>query len=511
MKSLSVRSLERNALIAFALLLAAVFASVALLPRMTFAAALSVSAFTATSTNVYVNTGFATTTRVATGDTVNYQLTLSGTPLIAPQINVFLMGSTTMTGSGVNWRYSTTSVAAWTEGAITFRLGIGGTAGDATSTVTQTALTATNVTYDKTEPTLNSVAWSDADSSTQFSSGDTLTLTFSETMATSTITAGNVDTTLALSGSHTFGTSPTLSWNTAGTILTLTLGTSPTVATADTVDPTTAVKDSVGIADATATALAITDNVAPNDPTGLADTTYHGSVSPTLSSSGSTVIRYTIDGTTPTCSEGTLYTDTLTFSKTYTLKAIACDEASNASSVVTAVYTHTGNGGTSGGSGTAPATPAVPATQAVVCPPGALFDTMTGKSCTISATPATQFAGCIPGALFNTSTGKSCTVSATSAVPAQNNGTITSAAAHEFKANLTSGTTLGSEVKALQMFLNGHGYMVAVSGPGSAGNETTFFGSLTKAALIEYQQAKGIAPAVGFFGPLTRAAVNAEQ
>jgi len=88
-------------------------------------------------------------------------------------------------------------------------------------------------------------------------------------------------------------------------------------------------------------------------------------------------------------------------------------------------------------------------------------------------------------------------------------GSITSAAVHAFKANLTIGS-LGSEVKALQEFLNSHGYTIANSGAGSPGNETTKFGALTKAALIKYQKAKGITPSVGYFGPKTREAVNAD-
>ena len=86
-------------------------------------------------------------------------------------------------------------------------------------------------------------------------------------------------------------------------------------------------------------------------------------------------------------------------------------------------------------------------------------------------------------------------------------GSVTSTAVSVFKANLTVGS-LGSEVKALQEFLNAKGYTVSTSGAGSPGNETTKFGSLTKAALIKYQKAKGITPAVGYFGAKTRAAVN---
>ena len=89
-------------------------------------------------------------------------------------------------------------------------------------------------------------------------------------------------------------------------------------------------------------------------------------------------------------------------------------------------------------------------------------------------------------------------------------GSVTSTAVSVFKSNLTIGS-LGSEVKALQEFLNARGYTIAASGPGSPGNETTRFGALTKAALAKYQKAKGITPAVGYFGPMTRTAVNSDS
>ena len=74
--------------------------------------------------------------------------------------------------------------------------------------------------------------------------------------------------------------------------------------------------------------------------------------------------------------------------------------------------------------------------------------------------------------------------------------------------DLETGST-GSEVQALQQYLNTHGYTVAESGPGSPGNETTRFGALTRAALIKLQEANGISPAAGYFGPKTRAFVEA--
>jgi len=493
MKSLSTRCDAVVLYGLFALGLAVMFLF-ALVPHRASAAEVTLTTVTSTSTPVYTNTGLATTTRATTGDTVQYQLTLSGTPLIDPQINIFSMGSTTMSGSGANWYYSTTTASNWTESAVTFRISVGGTTGaEATTTVTQASLTGANVTFDKTGPTLSSVAWNDVDGSTEFSATDTLTLTFNETMATTTITSGNVDTTLALSGSHTFGTSPTVAWNTAGTVLTLTLGTSPTLATADTVDPTTAVKDAIGIADATAAPVTITDDVSPGNPTGLTDSTLKSSIRIILVSGGSTDIRYTTNGTTPTCSVGTSYSDSgeFTISETSTLKAIGCDDAGNYSSVVSAVYTITsGSGGSSGGGAGRAATPAVPASRA---------SGLSSSQITSVLNVLTSFGA------------DSATIAKVQAALARasSNGSVTNAGVGVFTSNLQVGS-IGSEVKLLQQFLNAHGYPVATSGPGSAGNETATFGGATKAALIKYQKAKGITPAVGYFGPVTRAAANAE-
>src|SRR3989338_91208 len=78
-----------------------------------------------------------------------------------------------------------------------------------------------------------------------------------------------------------------------------------------------------------------------------------------------------------------------------------------------------------------------------------------------------------------------------------------------FKRDLSIGIT-GEDVRALQVWLNTHGYAVAQSGPGSSGNETKMFGVLTSAALVKFQIAHGITPAVGYFGPKTRAVVTAQ-
>lgn len=77
-----------------------------------------------------------------------------------------------------------------------------------------------------------------------------------------------------------------------------------------------------------------------------------------------------------------------------------------------------------------------------------------------------------------------------------------------FNRDLQTGSS-GNDVLTLQRFLNGHGYIIAPAGPGSPGNETSIFGALTQAALARFQAANGIVPAAGYFGPITRAFINA--
>ncbi len=63
---------------------------------------------------------------------------------------------------------------------------------------------------------------------------------------------------------------------------------------------------------------------------------------------------------------------------------------------------------------------------------------------------------------------------------------------------------VGEDVRSLQKYLNTHGFVISSVGIGSPGNETTTFGPATRSALIQFQQSKGISPASGYFGPLTR-------
>jgi hypothetical protein len=88
---------------------------------------------------------------------------------------------------------------------------------------------------------------------------------------------------------------------------------------------------------------------------------------------------------------------------------------------------------------------------------------------------------------------------------AQTGGT---AAACTFTQNLYLGVS-NAQVKCLQQYLNGAGYTVALSGAGSAGSETNYYGSLTKAAVAKWQAANAVSPAAGYFGAISRAKYSA--
>lgn len=103
---------------------------------------------------------------------------------------------------------------------------------------------------------------------------------------------------------------------------------------------------------------------------------------------------------------------------------------------------------------------------------------------------------------------RAATPAAASSTPSTSVGTPPDAgASFRFVGTHTVGST-GPEVRELQRYLNSHGYTVATSGPGSAGQETETFGPATRAALARFQAANGISPALGYFGPLTRDTIN---
>jgi peptidoglycan hydrolase-like protein with peptidoglycan-binding domain len=73
--------------------------------------------------------------------------------------------------------------------------------------------------------------------------------------------------------------------------------------------------------------------------------------------------------------------------------------------------------------------------------------------------------------------------------------------------NLQQGNS-GSDVTILQQFLISQNGGAADQALASAG-ATGYFGNLTRAALAEFQASAGINPALGNFGPITRAHLSA--
>ena len=80
---------------------------------------------------------------------------------------------------------------------------------------------------------------------------------------------------------------------------------------------------------------------------------------------------------------------------------------------------------------------------------------------------------------------------------------VAASAATTYTRDLTIGST-GADVTSLQTTLASKGFLVI-----PANVSKGYFGGLTKTALMNYQKSVGIAPAVGYFGPVTRAHFNA--
>lgn len=80
---------------------------------------------------------------------------------------------------------------------------------------------------------------------------------------------------------------------------------------------------------------------------------------------------------------------------------------------------------------------------------------------------------------------------------------------YTFSRSLTVGSR-GTDVMNLQKALNmiSPDTKVASTGAGSPGNETSYFGPATRAAVSKFQVKYGISPTAGYFGPITMAKIN---
>src|SRR3989344_5299444 len=427
--------------------------------------------------NATTTSNNASTTLAKVSDVISFQFNLNvfGTsPTSTPEISVLNMGTTTMSATATTsaWVYSTTTTSAWSDGDVTFTIDYRDYFGGATTTVISAASTTIqHVTFDKTAPTIsNLTATSSSASTTLAAIGSVLSVYFlaDETLATPSVTiAGHTATVVGT-------TTPARFWSA-----------STTVQSGD-------------------TSGAISFSITPSDPAGNASSTAQTSI---ISGTGVTVYgslpTVTVAGSSPDSvgysatgtytDQGATATDALaasltpvttgsvdrTIAGTYTLTYTATDSAGNVSAptrtvTVNAANTNTSSGGGGGGGGGKP--PVTPPAN-----PPTTLEALRAQLVTLLAQLATL-------------TGKS-TPNVNAYINASPNAS--------FIRSLSVGST-GEDVKALQQYLNTHGYAVAASGPGAPGNETTMFGGLTKAALMKLQTAAGIS-AIGIMGPMTRA------
>lgn len=455
------------------------FLAVFSMPQSASAAAVSLSNATSSSDN-------ASTTRAKIGDTISFSLTLSGTPAATSSpvirlLNVgFVMASTSMSGSGASWTFSTTSSSVWSEGNVTFNIGWGGTLGEATTTFASAASTTfSHVNFDKTAPTLSAVTVSSNNASTTLAkAGDVITVyaTSTEGISSATITIGGNGTTETVGTSTFSGPYTVVSGDTNG-VAAISVGFSDYAGNAGTA-VTSVTSGSPVTIDTTGPVITITgDNPDTESRTGSAGS---------YTDEGATASD-AHDGTVSVSTSGTV---DMTTAGTYTLTYTATDTAGNTTTSTRTVTVQNpapsgGGGGGGGGSSRTSTPPATPVSQIV---PQASSRTSTIDALRVQLNALLAQIAVLMGK------------PAASPAAAPSSATFT----HTLSAGL-----VGDDVKALQAYLNTHGYPVAASGPGSPGNETSVFGSATRAAVIKLQEAAGITPAVGVVGPKTRAYILA--
>ena len=120
---------------------------------------------------------------------------------------------------------------------------------------------------------------------------------------------------------------------------------------------TVSLTDAVGNQGSDATSTVVKDTTPPTTPTALPVAgNYSSAQSITLSSVSSSNIYYTVDGSIPTCSVGTLYSGAFSISVSKTIKVIGCDAAGNGTPN-SFVFTITAPTVSSGGGSSIPTTP----------------------------------------------------------------------------------------------------------------------------------------------------------
>jgi len=194
---------------------------------------------------------------------------------------------------------------------------------------------------------------------------------------------------------------------------------------------------------------------------------YTSAQSVALSASGASSIRYTTDGTAPTCSTGTVYSGPISVGSSMAIETISCYPNNKVSTVASYAYTIT-----------------IPAPTPALAP-----------------APVSSGSGGGGGGGGGGYYPQTPTPTAPVPTPALPSGQVLGATAFNF-ASALSLSSRGNDVTELQNRLTAEG---VYSGP-----ITGYFGPLTLAGVKAYQLKHGL-PGTGFVGPLTRAQLNGAQ
>lgn len=221
---------------------------------------------------------------------------------------------------------------------------------------------------------------------------------------------------------------------------------------------------STGVGDSGVSGVVITAPI----PSPLAGT-YISTQSVSLQASGALSIHYTIDGTTPTCSTGLVYSSPVSVTSSQTVLALSCYANSVASGVSTFVYIISapsigGGGGGGGGGGSASYTP------------------VTNSTTTATTTPVSTgslVAGCTGITGFSVTTGQSCSQQGRSGQV----GSVLGVSAFNFTLDLGLGSQ-NNDVTELQKVLIKDGFLKS--------GATGYFGAMTRAALMKWQEKNGL-------------------
>ena len=418
---------------------------------------------------------------------------------------------------------SSSAISGGTDGTIAFTL-VAST-GTATSSATNATANVINGRYDPTAPTTTSITIASNNANhpaTLAKSGDLVTVSFStdEGITAPSVTIGSHTVTATSATNATNAAwNATQSWSASAT-----MGAGDSAYDGSTLPFSIAAPvDYAGNASSTAATWVTSGSTITLDLTAPVIT---------LTGSNATVNQYatyTDAGATATDSrEGSLTSSIVTNNPvntavpgTYTVTYNVSDAAGNAATQVsrTVIVLSSGGGGVVCTGCTGLPSPAFTGVVLTGSPAGSTQtpSTSSGTASTLTSTQIQSILSLLQS--FGADQGTINNVSAAlNGQPTSGTGTMTSGSCSTpFTASLKLGST-GSQVLALQQFLNKDpDTMVASTGPGSPGMETSTYGPLTAAAVSKFQQKyaaqiltpAGLTTPTGYFGPASIKEANA--